>query len=209
MMRYIFLRSCPAAAFFSLCACTNRWYKDRNSGDHHGAQHLHLARRALRRLWSTGWWPAGATARPATWCAPDCACSRSARPGSRRCVRRWPRRAQRSGATLRCRGVPGRQVARPGGVSGYALSPRARADLDGIWDYTAGRWGVHQADRYARQIVDACAEVAWQEATTRPSTMSVSAISAMRSARMLASELHPAMQDADHLHAAPAVPGMN
>ena len=45
-------------------------------------------------------------------------------------------------------------------MSEYALSPRARLDLDGIWDYTAEHWGVDQADRYVRQITTACAEVA-------------------------------------------------
>jgi plasmid stabilization system protein ParE len=29
------------------------------------------------------------------------------------------------------------------------LTPRARADLKAIWIYTADRWNVAQADRYA------------------------------------------------------------
>ena len=33
-------------------------------------------------------------------------------------------------------------------MSGYALTPRARADLEAIWTYTAERWSVEQADRY-------------------------------------------------------------
>ena len=33
-----------------------------------------------------------------------------------------------------------------------ALSPRARRDLDEIWDYTAGRWGTDQAEAYTRQL---------------------------------------------------------
>ena len=70
------------------------------------------------------------------------------------------RRGQRCGATLRCRSVPGRQAPRPGRVSEYALSARARLDLGGIWDYTAEHWGVDQADRYVRQITTACAELA-------------------------------------------------
>lgn len=45
-------------------------------------------------------------------------------------------------------------------MSDYALTPRARLDLSGIWDYTAEHWSVDQADRYIRQITDACAEVA-------------------------------------------------
>ncbi|WP_333835298.1 type II toxin-antitoxin system RelE/ParE family toxin [Rubrimonas sp.] len=39
-------------------------------------------------------------------------------------------------------------------------TPRAKADLADIWDYTAGRWGVAQAERYVR-AVDA---VAWRVA---------------------------------------------
>ena len=41
-------------------------------------------------------------------------------------------------------------------MSGYVLSPRAERDLDEIWDYTAERWDVEQADRYIldlRQIM--------------------------------------------------------
>ena len=34
----------------------------------------------------------------------------------------------------------------------YHLTPAARADLAGIWDYTEERWGVDQAERYTRQI---------------------------------------------------------
>ena len=32
------------------------------------------------------------------------------------------------------------------------LRPKARADLDSIWDYTADRWGEDQADSYVQQI---------------------------------------------------------
>lgn len=45
-------------------------------------------------------------------------------------------------------------------MSQYVLSPRARADLDGIWDYTAARWGDTQAERYLREIVTAIQIVA-------------------------------------------------
>lgn len=31
-------------------------------------------------------------------------------------------------------------------------TPRAKADLADIWDYTSGRWGTAQADRYVRDI---------------------------------------------------------
>lgn len=45
-------------------------------------------------------------------------------------------------------------------MSAYGLSPRARSDLGQIWDYTAGHWGMDQADRYVRQITDGCADLA-------------------------------------------------
>jgi toxin ParE1/3/4 len=35
---------------------------------------------------------------------------------------------------------------------GLVLTPRAQADLDEIWDYTADRWGLDQAETYARQL---------------------------------------------------------
>lgn len=34
----------------------------------------------------------------------------------------------------------------------FVLTPRARADLDEIWDYTADRWGPEQAETYTRQL---------------------------------------------------------
>ena len=34
----------------------------------------------------------------------------------------------------------------------YILTPAARADLEGIWDYTALNWGLDQAERYATEI---------------------------------------------------------
>jgi toxin ParE1/3/4 len=46
-------------------------------------------------------------------------------------------------------------------------TPRARADLADIWDYTAGRWGVAQAERYVRDIDAAALAVAAGEAQTR------------------------------------------
>ena len=38
----------------------------------------------------------------------------------------------------------------------FVLSPAARADLDGIWDYTIREWGEDQAERYTRDIQAAC-----------------------------------------------------
>jgi toxin ParE1/3/4 len=37
-------------------------------------------------------------------------------------------------------------------MSRFVLSPRAQADLDEIWGYTAQRWGTGQAERYIRLI---------------------------------------------------------
>ena len=34
----------------------------------------------------------------------------------------------------------------------YVLSPRARADVDEIWDYTERCWGFGQAETYIRQL---------------------------------------------------------
>jgi toxin ParE1/3/4 len=45
-------------------------------------------------------------------------------------------------------------------VSAFLLSPAARADLGEIWDYTAGRWGTEQAERYVRDITEACQALA-------------------------------------------------
>ena len=41
------------------------------------------------------------------------------------------------------------------------FSPRAKADLEEIWTYTAERWGIDQAETYLRQLqaaADAAAE---------------------------------------------------
>ncbi len=34
----------------------------------------------------------------------------------------------------------------------FALRPRARADLDGIWAYTVETWGLEQAQTYVRAL---------------------------------------------------------
>jgi toxin ParE1/3/4 len=34
----------------------------------------------------------------------------------------------------------------------FVLKPRAHADLDEIWNYTADRWGLEQAETYIRQL---------------------------------------------------------
>ena len=43
------------------------------------------------------------------------------------------------------------------------FSPRAIADIDGIWDFTAAQWGVAQADRYVRTLSQSCLAVARDE----------------------------------------------
>ena len=45
-------------------------------------------------------------------------------------------------------------------MTGHVVSPRARADLNDIWDYTADHWGLDQAERYfhvLRQAIEAIA----------------------------------------------------
>jgi toxin ParE1/3/4 len=37
-------------------------------------------------------------------------------------------------------------------VTRWRLLPRARADIDGIWDYTAREYGIEQAVAYLRAI---------------------------------------------------------
>jgi toxin ParE1/3/4 len=45
-------------------------------------------------------------------------------------------------------------------VTSVRLTPLARADLDGIWDYTVSNWGVGQAERYVRVIDAVCRDLA-------------------------------------------------
>ena len=40
-------------------------------------------------------------------------------------------------------------------MTGFRFSPRAHADIEEIWDYTARRCGVKQAGIYIRQIHEA------------------------------------------------------
>ena len=40
----------------------------------------------------------------------------------------------------------------PESVRDVELRPKARADLDGIWNYSVQTWGVEQAERYIRAI---------------------------------------------------------
>jgi hypothetical protein len=36
-------------------------------------------------------------------------------------------------------------------MTGYILSPRARGDIEDIWNYTATNWGIDQAELYIRE----------------------------------------------------------
>ena len=45
-------------------------------------------------------------------------------------------------------------------MSCYLLSPAAQANLEQIWDYTHGLWGVDQAEEYLRELQRAIERVA-------------------------------------------------
>jgi toxin ParE1/3/4 len=50
----------------------------------------------------------------------------------------------------------------------FVLTPRAEGDLDEIWDYTADRWGLDQAETYTRQLWTDMRAVAARPAIGRP-----------------------------------------
>ena len=37
-------------------------------------------------------------------------------------------------------------------MNGVVLSPKAKADLSEIWDYTYSEWGIEQAEKYVRNL---------------------------------------------------------
>ncbi|MFC1779564.1 type II toxin-antitoxin system RelE/ParE family toxin [Thermodesulfobacteriota bacterium] len=37
-------------------------------------------------------------------------------------------------------------------MSGVILSPKAKADLSDVWDYTYSEWGTEQAEKYIREL---------------------------------------------------------
>ena len=43
-------------------------------------------------------------------------------------------------------------------MSDVILSPKAKADLSDIWDYTCAEWGADQAEKYVRGLWDAMQE---------------------------------------------------
>ena len=45
-------------------------------------------------------------------------------------------------------------------MSGLKFSPAAIADIDKIWNYTAKRWGLDQANLYTDTLRDACLALA-------------------------------------------------
>jgi toxin ParE1/3/4 len=49
-----------------------------------------------------------------------------------------------------------------------AFSPASEADIGGIWDYSANRWGLDQADSYVDAIRDACYALAKGTKRGRP-----------------------------------------
>ncbi len=44
-------------------------------------------------------------------------------------------------------------------MKNYDLTLAAEEDLQGIWDYTSGKWGLDQADTYLDQIEACCAAI--------------------------------------------------
>jgi toxin ParE1/3/4 len=50
----------------------------------------------------------------------------------------------------------------------YVLSPRAQADIDEIWDYTADRWNDDQAERYTKDLQRAIDTLARNPRKGRP-----------------------------------------
>ena len=50
----------------------------------------------------------------------------------------------------------------------FVLSPRARSDLDEIWDYSVEQWGVAQTEAYIRKIWKAVQVVAEDPRRGRP-----------------------------------------
>jgi len=45
-------------------------------------------------------------------------------------------------------------------VAEFRLRPKARSDIDAIWDYTVKTWGIQQARSYIAGLRDVCTELA-------------------------------------------------
>jgi toxin ParE1/3/4 len=52
-------------------------------------------------------------------------------------------------------------------VKGVVLSPRAQADIEDIWNYTAVNWGSRQAELYVRQLQSSIEAIAQDPALGR------------------------------------------
>lgn len=52
-------------------------------------------------------------------------------------------------------------------MTSFVLSPAAQTDVDEIWDYTAQRWGVEQAETYVNALRDACHDLAAERRISR------------------------------------------
>lgn len=52
-------------------------------------------------------------------------------------------------------------------MSSYLLGPYANQQLDEIYQYTAGRWGEDQADRYINILFDYFSDVVSKSVTSR------------------------------------------
>jgi len=55
-------------------------------------------------------------------------------------------------------------------MTGWTLTPKAAADIDSIWDFSAERWGIGQADIYVREIAEAFVPLANGAVTARSAT---------------------------------------
>lgn len=53
-------------------------------------------------------------------------------------------------------------------MSRYVLNPRARADIEDIWEYTAEHWGVDQAEEYVRMLQQTIEMLALERYKGRP-----------------------------------------
>lgn len=42
----------------------------------------------------------------------------------------------------------------------FIFTKKAVSDLNGIWNYTVEKWSEVQADRYYRELLDSCQEIA-------------------------------------------------
>ena len=45
-------------------------------------------------------------------------------------------------------------------MANFKLTKKAVSDLNGIWNYTVVTWSEAQADKYYRELLDSCQEIA-------------------------------------------------